>query len=169
MEEEIRMELMDKLEQLFTTTYKRNLEELNEAIASLGDTVWHVPNYRTEPSKLPYGRNVLLRNDDYEVIVINLPGNVGTAIHDHGDSIGCAFIVQGELHNITYKLDSNGYPLQNDEFRFPAGMMLESPLGLIHEMRNPRREAMISLHVYSPPLQNIQSYVPYSEVLDFVI
>jgi cysteine dioxygenase len=169
MEEEKRMELIDKLEQLFTTTHKRSLEELKEALTSLGELVWHAANYRTEPNRLPYGRNVLLRNDDYEVIVINLPGNRATAIHDHGDSIGCAVIVQGELQNITYTLDSNGYPLQKEESRFHAGEMLESPSELIHEMRNPRKEAMISLHVYSPPLQNIQTYVPYCEVLDYVI
>jgi cysteine dioxygenase len=163
------MELIDKLEQLFSTKHGCRLEDLKEAITSLGDLVWHVPNYRTEPNRLPYGRNVLFSNDDYEVIVINLPGNRATAIHDHGDSIGCAFIVQGELQNITYTLDSNGYPLQKDEFRFQAGQMLESPSGLIHEMRNPRKEAMVSLHVYSPPLQDIKSYVPYCEVLDYVI
>jgi cysteine dioxygenase len=163
------MELIDKLEQLFATKHKPNMEELKDAITSLGDLLWHVPNYRTEPNRLPYGRNVLLSNDDYEVIVIHLPGNRATAIHDHGDSIGCAFIVQGELQNITYTLDSNGYPLQNEEVRLHAGMMLESPSGIIHEMRNPRKEAMISLHVYSPPLQNIQSYAPCCEVLDYVI
>jgi cysteine dioxygenase len=163
------MELIDRLEQLFTTKQGRSMEELKESITSLGDLIWHVPQYRTEPNKLPYGRNVLLRNDDFEVIVIHLPGNRATAIHDHGDSIGCAFVVQGELLNITYSLDSNGYPLQEEEARFPAGQILESPSGLIHEMRNPRKEAMISLHVYSPPLQNIQSYVPYCEILDYVI
>jgi cysteine dioxygenase len=163
------MELIDQLEQIVTAKQGRCMKELKESIISLGDLIWQAPQYRTEPNQLPYGRNVLLRNDDFEVIVINLPGNRATAIHDHGESIGCAFIVQGELLNVTYTLDSNGYPAPEKESRFTAGQILESESGLIHEMRNPRKDAMISLHVYSPPLQNIQSYAPYSDVLDFVI
>jgi cysteine dioxygenase len=163
------MVLTEELQQVFPETKKLSLVELKEAIASLEELLLLVPDYCTEPNKLPYGRNVLLRNADYEIVVIYLPGNRATAIHDHGDSIGCALVVQGELLNISYTLDSNGYPLKKEEVLVQSGNMMEATYGQIHEMKNPRKEAMISLHVYSPPLKNIKAYVPYSEVLDYVI
>jgi cysteine dioxygenase len=163
------MELTERLEQLFSGREKVHIEELKGAIASLDDLLALVPHYCSDPSQLPYGRNTLLRNKNYEVVVINLPGNRATAIHDHGDSIGCAFVVQGELVNISYTLDANGYPLQTHASLVKAGEMMESTIGQIHEMKNPKKETMISIHVYSPPLQNIKAYVPYSEVLDYVI
>jgi cysteine dioxygenase len=162
-------QLMDRLEEVFSPRKKPDMEELKKALSDLKGLLKLVPDYCTEPNKLPYGRNVLLRNEEYEIIVIYLPGNQATAIHDHGDSIGCTFVVQGEFLNKTYKLDPYRFPVQQDEYLVQAGDMLEVPYGQIHEMKNLRKDAMISLHVYSPPLHNIKAYTPFAEVLDYVI
>jgi cysteine dioxygenase len=163
------MVLTKRLQQVFSATKKLSLAELKESITSLGELLRLVPSYSTEPSKLPYGRNVLLHNEDYEIVVIYLPGYQATAIHDHGNSLGCALVVQGELINTSYTLDESGYPMQKDEFLVNEGNMLEESYGEIHQLKNPKKEAMISIHAYSPPLHNIKVYLPYSEVLDYVI
>ncbi|WP_171909409.1 cysteine dioxygenase family protein [Paenibacillus sp. GP183] len=163
------MELLNVLEKTFTAGNKLTMEELKEKVISLGDLVKEVLAYCTEPKKLPYGRNVLLLNDDYEIIVVYLPGNRATAIHDHGESMGCTFVVQGEFLNRSYLANEYGYPGQNNESLIKEGDILEVPYGQIHEMINPRKEAMISLHVYTPALRSIKVYTPYCEVLDYVI
>ncbi|MNI08553.1 Cysteine dioxygenase [compost metagenome] len=129
-----------------------------------------IPIYAKEPETASYGRNVIFRNDHLEVVVIHLPTNSSTAIHDHGaDSIGCMYVVEGQITNIEYKADSEGFPQQNDISVIYSGECCIFPYGQIHQLTNPHNNRVISLHVYSPPLSSVRTYTPYIEVLDFVI
>ena len=163
------MELLTSIEQSFGPLEQPTLAELRKAIASLRDCLHQVPDYATEPGALPYGRHVLYRSTDVEVIVIHVPGGRRTTIHDHADSIGCAIVVEGELENQLYTLDAEGFPVPRSSYTVRQGECLEAPHGQIHELINPRQERMISLHAYAPPLSGVKRYAPYSEVLDFVI
>lgn len=161
--------LLERIEQTIGKLEKPTTREIKQAILSLGSSLEEIPAHATEPELLPYGRNILFRNDDLEVVVIHLPGYCRTAIHDHGDAVGCMFVAQGELMNIEYRLDPNGFPEQND-FSFIKNKELCSvPYGQIHELVNPNSEPVISLHVYTPSLIGAKRYKPFSEVLDFVI
>jgi cysteine dioxygenase len=60
-----------------------------------------------EPGELEYGRNDFYRNNELEMIVTNIPSYKGTATHDHGKSIGCAMVLEGQLLNSIYHLREN--------------------------------------------------------------
>jgi cysteine dioxygenase len=163
------MELLDRLEQTFCTLKKPNMSQLKEAITDLGSLLEQIPSYCTEPGQLPYGRNMLVQNEDIEVVVIHLPGEKSTPIHDHGGSIGCAHVIEGSLLDVSYALDEHGYPLPVKESEAKAGELLEETAGQIHRLINPNKERMISLHAYAPPLKGSKKYIPYLDILDFVI
>jgi cysteine dioxygenase len=60
-----------------------------------------------EPGELEYDRNDFYRNNELEMIVTNIPSYKGTATHDHGQSIGCAMVLEGQLLNSIYHLREN--------------------------------------------------------------
>ncbi|MBM7656246.1 cysteine dioxygenase [Neobacillus cucumis] len=133
------------------------LNELGDALKRISDASKNIAPYIKEPNQYPYGRHVIYKNDVLEVIVINLPPDKETAIHDHGESIGCAMVLEGEVLNTIYHLNehkierSSSYLVQHGECFF-------SKPGLIHKLTNSQSERMISLHVYSPPLQNMATF-----------
>jgi cysteine dioxygenase len=136
----------------------------NPSVKELADSLKQIPNvsklsepYIKEPDRFEYGRNVIYRNNELEVIVINIPPYKGTAIHDHSQSIGCAMVLEGQLLNSIYRLRENQSELSSSYF-VHQGECLFSTQGLIHKMSNPSSERMISLHVYSPPLQDMTVY-----------
>jgi len=151
------MKLLDCIHQQLGKLKNPTLKELGTALKQFPDLSDLIQPFITEPDQFPYGRNVIYLNEHIEVLVINLPGHVETAIHDHGQSLGCAMVVEGKLLNSIYRINENqierakAYVVQKGDF-------LISPQGLIHKMSNAHTERMISLHVYSPPLFNMSNY-----------
>ena len=87
---------------VFSGLESPNYGELKEAIQSLQLTPDQLEPYLVEPASLGYGRNVLYLNEDVEVVLIHMPGKRQTQLHDHGGSIGCIYVVEGELVNIAF-------------------------------------------------------------------
>jgi cysteine dioxygenase len=109
-----------------------------EKIMELYDCIHHLFGGLTNPSV-----------NELDVIVINIPPHKGTVIHDHGQSIGCAMVLEGQLLNSIYHLRENQSELSSSYF-VHKGECLFSTQGLIHKISNPSCERMVSLHVYSP-------------------
>jgi cysteine dioxygenase len=161
--------LLNQIEQRFSELEKPTISEIKQVLQSLGPLLTEVPLYTSEPVHLPYGRNVIFQTNELEVVVIKLPGSCQTPIHDHGDSVGCMYVAQGELMNVEYRLEPNGFPEQIGFSTIHSGQFCEASYGQIHELVNPRKVPAISLHVYSPVQVGAKRYKLYSEVLDFVI
>lgn len=152
------MELYDCIHHLFGGLTNPSVKELAYSLKQIPNVSKSIKPYVKEPGDLEYGRNVIYRNNELEVIVINIPPHKGTAIHDHGQSIGCAIVLEGQLLNSIYRLRENQSELSSSYF-VHQGECLFSTQGLIHKMSNPSSERMVSLHVYSPPLQDMKAYV----------
>lgn len=163
------MTLLTVIEQTFCKLQQPSMEQLKEALQSLESNMDWVPDYKSEPKQLPYGRNVIYSNGELEVIVIHMPASGSTAIHNHGSSIGTACLAQGSIVNTTFRLDSEGYPVAHNDDFIRSGEYFDAPREQIHQLSNPFHEPAISIHVYSPPLQDVKRYLPYSEILDYVI
>ncbi|NQX64824.1 cysteine dioxygenase family protein [Paenibacillus alba] len=163
------MTLLKAIEQSFCKLQEPSLEQLQAAMASIESLLHEVPKYKTEPEHLAYGRNVIYSATNLEVIVIHIPAFEATAIHNHGQSIGVAYLTQGSLINTKFHLDSEGYPVTDAEDAINAKEYFTAPSEQIHQLSNPSPEAAISIHVYSPPLRQVERYLPYSEILDYVI
>jgi cysteine dioxygenase len=112
----------------------------------------------TEPKEYPYGRNIIYKSNDIEIIVINLPANSHTFIHDHGKSECCGRVIQGEIVNVEYEADDLEQVRISNEHRVHAGEIFCTPLGVIHQMQNRQDERVISLHAYSPPIMGLKVY-----------
>jgi len=103
-----------------------------------------------------YIKDLIFRNDNFELFVVSWMPRKGSTIHDHSQN-GCLFkILCGELveerysftelklqSSLLYKKDDIGY--------------IENEKGL-HKMLNKTNEIVISLHLYSPPNYLIKSY-----------
>lgn len=163
------MTLIRAIEQTFCKLHAPTLEQLKEALQSIERHLIFVPDFKTEPNQLPYGRNVVFSSPELEVIVIHIPTSRSTAIHNHGLSIGTAYLVSGSLVNSTFLLDTEGYPVAHKDDFIQAGEYFTAPADQIHQLSNPFHEPAISIHVYTPPLREVRRYLPYSEVLDYVI
>jgi cysteine dioxygenase len=152
---------------VFLETIKSTLDNLpsyNEvnlvqAVQSLNLTFNEVSKYVTEPKDLEYGRNVIYRSENVEVIVIHLPSMAKTLIHDHGLSIGCIFVVAGDFLNVLYKLeDKASYPIYDQVEEFSQHEILVVKEDTIHMMYNPTTSPVITFHIYTPPLKGGTTY-----------
>jgi cysteine dioxygenase len=155
--EEKIMELYNCIHHLFGGLTNPSVKELAYSLKQIPNASKSIKPYVKEPDQLQYGRNVIYRNNELEVIVINIPPHKGTTIHDHGPSIGCAMVLEGQLLNSIYRLHENQSELSSSYFVHQGGCLF-STQGLIHKMSNPSSERMVSLHVYSPPLQDMTVY-----------
>lgn len=164
------MKLLDSIEQAFRhVTAAPAPHELQAIITGLELTTEKVAPFIKEPSYLPYGRTILYQSDSVEVILIHLPQGNQTLIHDHGESIGCAYILEGQMTNIAYSTDSYGYAQECGQSTVMSDQFLYAPSGQIHQMRNSGTGRLLSFHVYTPRLTDTRMYRTYEQVLDYVI
>ncbi len=152
------MDFMGRIKETFSGLKQPAYPELKSAIQSLTGITENVSFYATKPEKLSYGRNVLFQTDELEVILINMPPGEQTPIHDHGESIGCVYVVEGELVNMAFTLEENDRPVFLSENRVGEGEFLEVTRDLIHLLHNSSDQRFISFHVYSPPLTAMKNY-----------
>ncbi|MBA4493939.1 cysteine dioxygenase [Paenactinomyces guangxiensis] len=134
------------------------LRELQEAISSIGCTSEKILSYVTEPDILPYGRNVIYQSNNLEAVVICIPGMRKTSVHDHGNSTGCAYVVEGSLINKLYVLEKDNKPFCYEKNKFMKGEFFYATKGQIHSMCNSSGEKLITFHVYSPPIRDMRVY-----------
>jgi cysteine dioxygenase len=163
------MKLLDTIEQAFHGVTNPAPHELRAKIVEMDITFEKVAPYIAKPSQLPYGRRVLFQSDEFEAILIHLPAGSQTSIHDHGASIGCAFILEGQMTNTLYELGSEGYVYECGKSTLLPNQFLYAPHGQIHQMSNTSSERMLSFHIYAPCMTGMKAYCTYEQVLDYVI
>lgn len=148
------MELLECIHQQFGMLRNPTLQELGEALGNIPNLSTFIDPYVKEPEQCAYGRNIIYRNDMVEVIVINLPKQKETPIHDHGPSIGYAMVLEGNLINTIYRLNQGKIEHESAHLIREEQFFFSTP-GLIHKMVNSGSTRTVSIHVYSPPLQNM--------------
>ena len=102
-----------------------------------------------------YIKQLVFRNEDYELFVVSWMPGKGSTIHDHSKNIYLFKILRGELIEERY---SNEIKLENSTlFNGNDIGYIENEEGL-HRMLNKTDEIVVSLHLYSPPNYKIKSY-----------
>jgi cysteine dioxygenase len=115
-----------------------------------------VPFITSPKPPLNYGRNVIYSTERFEVIVLHLPAHTETPIHDHGESFCCVKIIKGTLHNRIF--DLSPHLTLRKEDTYTADDYFTVTTDQIHSMYNPSKEALISFHIYTPPIRDNHIY-----------
>ncbi len=108
-----------------------------------------------------YARNTVLLNDHVELVVICwLPGQA-SAVHDHGQSNCLYLIVDGQMQEELFDLGGNGRPESKSNRSFGRGEITVAGSDDIHRITNVADEKLVTIHIYSPPLdEKMTMYTP---------
>jgi cysteine dioxygenase len=106
-----------------------------------------------------YRRNLIRRTAAYEALLLCwLPGQ-RSPIHDHRGS-GCAFrVIDGVVTETIYEHTKGSDLVCAASMRWlPPGTICASREFDIHEVANTQQADLVTLHVYSPPLADVNLY-----------
>lgn len=156
------MNLLEKIQRQFKQSRMLSLSELQKELESLTVTLNEVSPFISAPDSLPYGRNVIFRSDFLEVLVLCFPTQSKTAIHNHGQSIGCGKVICGELTEFSYRLNKEGVLGKLSKTKVGEKNSFLIPEQHIHSMANNSEEELVTLHIYSPPLSDVQYFTNLS-------
>ena len=104
-----------------------------------------------------YQRNVIKKTEYFELVLICWKPGQKTQIHDHNGS-DCAFLIlEGISTESLYKFD--GDKLVVSEVRkYLPGEVCAAGEPDIHQISNEEETNLVNLHLYTPPLNNINIY-----------
>jgi cysteine dioxygenase len=161
------MELSKRLAQILKNKIHPTVIQVEKLIRDIDCTYQQVIPYITCPTTLNYGRNVIYQTPIFEVIVLNLPPCTETPIHDHGESFCCVRIVKGKLHNRLFEVSSScDTPKLSKTEVYTKSDYFTVTNDQIHSMYNPSSEALITFHIYTPPIHNNHIYPSANPISD---
>ncbi len=99
----------------------------------------------------------LATHDDYDTWFIGWDSHQGVDLHDHGGSSGALYVVEGELLESSTTRQGDGRLCE--QLLTPGTARAFGP-GHVHRVVNPSAAVATSIHVYSPPLVNMDFYDP---------
>lgn len=118
-----------------------------------------ISKYHLDPGNKPYGRNILLNNGTIEVVFLSWPANSICDVHDHGESCGLVKVIKGNISNIIYSPDKvTGEPIHQQEEYVVDDVFIEVPKDSWHQMKNNLGVFSYTLHVYAPPVTDMQVF-----------
>ena len=104
-----------------------------------------------------FTRCLMTAGGNYEALVLCWKPGQRSLIHNHEGS-ACVFrVICGQAQEIIYRQDGKKvYPVSSQVLC--AGSVRASYDQDIHEIRNPGGRNLVSLHIYAPPLRNMQNF-----------
>jgi len=96
-----------------------------------------------------YVRNLIFRNNNYEIFLICWDKNQFSPIHNHSDN-GCIYkVLEGELSEYIY--DTNNIKcIELGNLNSGSVSYIDNNIGY-HKVGNDNKDLAVSLHIYSPP------------------
>jgi predicted metal-dependent enzyme (double-stranded beta helix superfamily) len=111
-----------------------------------------------------YGRKLLYKTDNFEVMVMSWSQKDYSAVHNHGYTNWGAVKVFGSLEHTTFHYE-DGYLSTLIKEHLSAGQILAVNQNLIHQMGNPGTENILSLHIYGTA-ENIDQVTSDSQLFE---
>ena len=107
-----------------------------------------------------YSRNIVVRDEQFEIFMICWKSGQRSLIHDHGESLGGVKVLRGILTESVFALSPNGMikPVASTDYQ-PDDVQIEDD-STIHQVSNrqPDGRDAISLHVL-PPANRTDEYL----------
>jgi cysteine dioxygenase len=113
-----------------------------------------------EFSEERYRRNLLHAGPGYQALILCWRNGQRSPIHDHvGSSCGVR-VLKGVATETFFKRSANGMIVAASSRELDVGSVTGSQDDDIHQMSNlqPNGADLVTLHVYSPPLLNMNTY-----------
>ncbi|MFG0330238.1 MAG: cysteine dioxygenase [Phycisphaerales bacterium] len=152
-------QLMDRLDQFDERV------PLDELVGWLEDLEVTVDELRTYVRFAPdhYQRNLVRNGSAYQALLLCWENGQRSPIHDHeGSSCGLK-VLEGVATETIFDRAPNGMIFATHSHEMAAGYVCGSQDADIHQVSNlqPGEGRLITLHVYSPPLNNFNTYSLY--------
>jgi cysteine dioxygenase len=126
-------------------------EELRAFAASIDLDALRLDGYEGF-SRARYARNRVHLDDNFELVVICWEPGQASSIHDHGASHCLYVVVRGQMVEERFRPGEGGQPVAQGSRRFGPSDTTLAVGPEIHRISNPGTERLVTLHVYSPPL-----------------
>lgn len=118
-----------------------------------------IATYHLDPGDKPYGRNKVFNNGKIEIVFLTWGPDQICDVHDHGESCGLVKVVKGSISNIIYSPDKEtGEPKHQQEEYVVDDVFIEVPKDSWHQMKNNQDKFSYTLHVYAPPVEDMQVF-----------
>ena len=131
--------------------------ELKDALAKINMTVDELEPFLKSSSGKPYYRKLLYKSEDVELLVMNW-SDLECAPHDHGDSHGWIQVLNGTSINSIYEVNGNTLPKEVFKEYQHQGKFFYAPQKGVHKMQADGARALVTLHLYSPPISGMKVY-----------
>lgn len=107
-----------------------------------------------------YARNLLFKNDLFEVVCLCWQGEQRTSVHDHGRSFGVAVVHEGRMREEVFRSRADERVVRVHDHTFEPGVVSMAPVGMIHRLSNAggARSRLVSLHFYAGPLDEMDVF-----------
>ena len=107
-----------------------------------------------------YTRTVLHRGPAYEALILCWLPEQHSPIHDHRGSNCALRVLMGRATETLYTLDDQQRALAGEKRQYTTGYVAASSDWDVHRVSNLEGEDLVTLHIYSTPLNRMSSYVP---------
>ncbi|HTX68196.1 MAG TPA: cysteine dioxygenase family protein [Thermoleophilia bacterium] len=111
-----------------------------------------------------YARNLVLRTPHFELLVLCWRPGQASTIHDHAGSLNAIRVHSGELTSQVFRPVAGAAPgagpveLVSADRIHPAEPLLGVDRGGIHQLANASAKPLVTVHVYAPPLLELNVY-----------
>jgi cysteine dioxygenase len=127
---------------------------------------------RTNFLDTDYARNLVLRTPHLELLVLCWRPGQASTIHDHAGSLNAIRVRNGELTSRVFRRAAGAAPdagpveLASEDRIRPGEALVGVDRGGIHQLGNTTDEALVTIHVYAPPLLALTVYDMESSVAE---
>jgi uncharacterized NAD(P)/FAD-binding protein YdhS/predicted metal-dependent enzyme (double-stranded beta helix superfamily) len=124
------------------------------------DLDWNEVAPYVEPRADTYARRWVVRRENYEVLVLTWSPSQASVAHDHAGSICGLKVVKGYLTEQLFEKMPDGRVQKTTATRVGPQEISVDPGVVIHSLTNSAtNELLVTVHIYSPPLRDVRSYV----------
>ena len=135
------------------------LAELAAAVAPLALDCADLADF-VRFSEQGYVRNLVRAGEGYHVLVLCWKNGQRSPIHDHAGSSCCVRVLRGTLTETRFAFAPNGHVKAVESTDHAPGSTFASADLDLHQVSNlqPGGADLVTLHVYSPPLQRMGTW-----------
>jgi len=143
-------DLIDTLE----TASSDRFAQIIQQISITEDSLKHFATWLDEG----YTRNCLMRNNDYEIILLCWDKGAKTAIHGHGGENCWVYQVSGTVEEIRYT-NINDSIKESERLALNPGRIsfMHDRMGY-HAIQNISNDKAMTLHIYASPIDRCKVY-----------